>query len=450
MKLIKLFQTDGFRQAALRLLFVLTIISILWSDYHRFGWEYTGPHHEALTAASFAADNYDIPPLLLRARQCTSFIQTRSYWHEDYTPGIPFYRPLSLTWFWIEYHAFTPYHYNRWIAVSICLQLLFCTLFGLFLRKLSGSTSAALFTLCLFAGMRFGPISDFLECFRISEGVPGLVAVLAWKDQPTMLSDCALLSALIFTQREKWFAALFSAVVAVLFKEAGWITYALAFLMLAYQGKLSKVPKWVYVAAFIGIAIPMLARDLSGMGVIGGYRVGHNYSWRTRYMYAVAGTFFADAINGGWPAGLLGVTLYGICRLQRTRLILRVLAAAFAASVAIWLQSRLLHAPYVEGFAIMLDPSMELSYIILMFIFAVGAGLLVKERELIKAAGLLIIYSFIAALCYVAALQVNIHALELCYVCQASVVGLAIAATFRSASHWLARCVETRIGQADA
>ena len=49
-------------------------------------------------------DPIDIPPLVLRIKQCPTLIQTRSYWHEDYTPRVPFYRPLSLTWFWMEYH----------------------------------------------------------------------------------------------------------------------------------------------------------------------------------------------------------------------------------------------------------------------------------------------------------------------------------------------------------
>jgi hypothetical protein len=437
MNLTKLLGSERIRYFGIRLLFLFTVVSILTADYAQFSSEFIGPGHDAYTANIFVGDDYDIPPLLLRAHQCTSIIQTRSYWHEDYTPGIPFYRPLSLTWFWAEYHAFSSHYYNRWTVVSIVLGWLFCALFGLLVRNLTGSNAAALCTLLIFAGSRFPPMSDIFQFLFVSQDPPGLVSVLLWKDQPTILCDCAVAGALLCARSRKWIPALLLAVISVLFKEAGWVTYPLVLLMLVFYRMLPKVPWWVYVGAIICIAVPMLARYLSGMGLIGGYRVGHNYEWKVRYLYAVVGSFFQDALHGRWAAGILGFGLYGVFRWKHKSLLLRCSAVAALTILTAIVTAAVQKTTFLYGLVITIDPSMQMPTAVLLFIFAVGLGSLLRYKDLTLTAAFLVVCSFIAAFGYAAALQVNIHALEMCYACQAGAAGCGLTACFRALREWL-------------
>jgi hypothetical protein len=438
-------------RGAKTLFLIFTILSILWSNYAAWNSEFIGPQHNAYTAAIFRQDNYDIPPLVLRMQQARTFDGTKSYWHEDYTPGVPFYRPLSLTWFWLQYQWIGTDRYNGWIAVSIALEIIFCILLAVLVLRLTGSSTAPLFALLIFAGTRtVSPIAPVAYFFQFLDSAAALTTVAAWKDQPTLLSDIAVVSSMILAYYKKWLPGLLTVVVGILFKESSWIAFALTFLMLVLCGKLRDIPKWVYVGAVVSMAIPILARYLSGMGLIGGYRVGHNYGWKTRYITAVSGSYFSCFLWGTWPAALFATSLYGVVCWKRmhlyARLALVVLFLCAAGAANMILDS----ISFTTAVTMLLDPSLELHTVIICYFFVMAVGLLWQQNDLGKIALLFVVLSLIAALPYVAALQVNIHQLNLCYAFQSAAVGIAWAAGGRKFADWLEKLRHRQGGLTEA
>jgi hypothetical protein len=421
-----------YKVVALTILAVVTLISIFTTDFQQLSWEFIGPMHKENTAWYFRQDNFDIPPLILRTSQCTTFIQTRSYWHEDYTPKIAFYRPLSLTWFWFEYHHFGPNNYSSWTAVSLALHALFLVLLAAFLWEHTKSIAAVLLTLLFFAGLpQLASLLQLNSIVSMRWDSSALLPVVAWKDQPTLLADSACMFALIFAKREKWVAGIFFSVVGVLFKESGWFTWVLVFLMLLATGRLSKLPTWVYFGAVIGIAIPMILRSAAHMGVVGGYRVGANYEWKVRYINAMIGCFLAGGLHGPWPALFLGIALCSLTQWKSKSVYVYLLAAIVITFLSGILMDIVYGTTVIVGLVMLTDPASGISNEILGFVFGAGVFSLFKEKDLGKFALLLVIFSLIVGFGYVSALQVNVHALHLCYAFQCGATALGFVAIYR-------------------
>jgi hypothetical protein len=292
---------------------LLCLASVILASYYQAIYdEFLAPSHDAVVQQSYARDYKDIPPLLHRISECKTILQMSSYWHEDYTKSVPFYRPMSLTWYWLEYHALGADHFNRWDVVSIFLNLIFCVLLWFLVRDMTGSFTAACITLLVYAGSRDQDIGTAIMLAFKLQGTPALVASQCWKDQPTLISDCLTVLAMLLAFHKKWLAGLISALVAVLFKESGWITYPLVFVLLIGTRKLRDVPPYVYGAAFLAIALPMLGRYASHMGIVGGPQ-GQPVSlhgWFVRYAFTVCGAYIINFYHSNWITSLLGSACY--------------------------------------------------------------------------------------------------------------------------------------------
>jgi hypothetical protein len=414
------------------LVFLLLAISLLTADFLQFESMFIGPHHNEQTKAIFARDYIDVPPLLLRINQCKTFVQTRSYWHEDYTPSVPFYRPLSLTWFWLESHAFGQDHFNRWVAVSIIINLVFCTLLWSLVKSTTKSTAIATVTLLVFAGVRnFTPLNSILFSYLTLPDTPSLTTSLYWKDQATLLSDSFTLAAIVLANKKSWIPGLFCALCSVLFKESGWITYAMVFVFLAGTGKIRDIPRWVYVATVVCIALPMIARAASGMGLIGGQEVGENRNWFNRYALATLGPCFLCFARNVWAAPLFATALYGIARLKKMTVVIRLVLCLAALAICGLLYGSEIGVDPVTGLVALLDPSMQLSRVLICLLFVIAAGWLFEEKDIGRQALVFLILSFIAAMPFAAAAQVLERALHMCHAFHSVVIALAWIAGYR-------------------
>jgi hypothetical protein len=426
---------------ALRVLLVVAVfVSICETDRVTFATLFIGHNHSVKVAELFASDIVDVPPLLQRLSACRSIENLPMFWHGYYTIGTPFYRPLSLTALWLEYHFLGTSHYERWLAVSIVLQLLLCTLLGVFLLRLTGSWAMSMFSVLVFAGYRnwppLGPALEYIHCVANS---PSLVAATEWKNQPTQLCDCATLLALIFAQNRRWIAALFVSVIAVLFKEAGWIVYALTAVFLLGTGQIRFVPKWVYPAVIVSMAVPMVARYSSGMGLIGGLRIGSNHNWLVRYALSTGGAYVVSWMLRTWPAALFATLAYIIYRAEGIGPIVRLLLSLVAAMIATVAESHVEGIPLSVAFVVLFDPQLWFGCIAGCIVFMAASEITMRNTILRKPACVLTVLMLISALPYVGATQVSSHALELCYVFQSSLVGLAIVAMIEAAKSKLSR-----------
>ena len=419
------------RRAIIPVLLAITALSMIASNYVAFRPDFVGPGHRAHLAKRISRDLIDVPPLLLRTSQCSTFIQTRSYWHENYTPNVPFYRPLTLTWFWLEFHILGDYDYRGWILVSIFLQFSFSALFGLFVKKLTGSSALAFCTLIIFAGERTWLPTFISDLFLGTGYAPAVTATLAWKDQATQLADIAVVAALLCAAYEKWLPGLAAAVMAVLFKESGWITYALVIALLAVTGKLSAVPRWVYPAAIVCILLPIISRTLSGMGPIGGENIGSNRHWLIRYLLAIGGPYLVICWDGRWAAALLGSALYSVIRWRQRSLIVKLCAALAAFVTAAFLSSWQTGNALIINAVILVDPNSELYAVIICFLYTAGLDWLMIDKEMRAIALKTLPMMLIATLPFAGAAQVGLRALNLSYAFQSLVMAAACISGFR-------------------
>ncbi len=414
------------------LLTIATVSALLIGVYVGHHADFFGPHHVERTRAAYAKDTDDIPPLLLRTSQCKTLLQTRSYWHENYTPGIVYYRPLSLTWFWIQYQIFGANDFTGWISISIVLHLIFCIVLGIFVFNLTQSYCASLCTLIVFAGARsLLPIAGIMQLFSLAVDPPAMIAVISWKDQPTIIADTLTLLSLIFVRQEKWLWGLLAALTSILFKESGWIAYPLAFSLLISTGRLKYIPIWVYAAAAVVIAIPLAARYTAGMGLFVQHPATHYGPAFYRYCDCTCGLYLSGLLDQRWPATILGTGLCLLLFRPGLSLTVRTAAVLVLAAIAGGLNSYLLGASYIVGLEQLLDPTLELRYVAYCICFCFGLGQLIKDPLLLKAFGVLVMLSMIAAIPFVVVHQPNDHALHLCYAFQDASVGAIWAAFFR-------------------
>jgi hypothetical protein len=424
----------GIKVIALRSLLAFTIVTVLAAAIAQHRAEYFGSGHEAYAASSYAHDTDDIPPLLLRITECTTLLQTRSYWHEDYTPGITFYRPLSLTWFWFEAHILGLQHFGQWDIISIALHFAFCILLTIFVKDITQSNTAALLTTIVFAAIRpFPAHCDLISICDIASNTPALVAVSSWKDQPTVISDLLTLGALMLVRKQRWALALIAALAAVLFKESGLIAFPMIFLFAAYRGELRRVPKTCFAIAAVFIVIPFAARYLSGMGAFVPHAGQNVTGMTTRLLQTIVGIYFSGFLHKRWAATLFATGIYWIaCRKFRSPLsyLLVFLGLATAAGAA---NSLALGGTVICGIETLFDPQLQLLYIWVCFCYFAAAAATVKYPELFKAALLSAALSVLAALPDVAVHSPpNEHRMHLCFAFQSAVIGICAAGLLRS------------------
>jgi hypothetical protein len=420
---------------------MLTVASVILADFVALKEQFIGPHHDAICAAHYANDTDDIPPLLLRAGQCRTFLQTRSYWHENYTPGITYYRPLSLTFFWIQYHLFGTTYFNRWVMVSVALHLCFCVIFGVFVASITRSRLAALCTVMLFAGFRSFPYtSHILDIFNLSDLAPALGAVGSWKDQPTLISDGLTILSLFFARKKKIPPSLICALIGVLFKESALITYPLILLMLLAQGELHCLSKRHLAIAAVCIAIPPLARYAAGMGLFVPHIQTNFPVMIDRYVHTISGVYFMGFLVGQWAATLFASGFYILAIRRHGTLLTRLAWAIGLVLVGGLIEGRLIGGSLAVDIVALFDPSMQLVYIVECLYWCAAFDAVIRFPNLAKSALLMAGMSLLAALPDIAVHSPpNTHRLHLCFAFQSAVLGIGAAAILRIVQQAAAR-----------
>ena len=240
--------------------------------------------------------------------------------------------------------------------------------------------------------------------------------------------------ALVLAQKEKWLMAIGAALLSVLFKESGWITYILVLPVLYMSGQLKRIPPYAFVVALIAIALPLIAREAAGMGLVGRYDIGTNRNWLARYTNAVGGYFLVGMLHGRWVPGLLAVALYLSARWKKSNIVQFVLLIVLSVSVACLAECKAFHTQFVVALVYLFDPSISLFFILASLLFCFSLESLLRHEDLRRTAGWMLLFALLSASSYAAATQILEHALHLSYAFQSTIIGLVWMAVFRDAS----------------
>ena len=433
-----LFRDGLFRKYVIVLALLCTAILLIVPYVQQVNNWFVHPQSTIALNAEIGMD-WDVPPLVGRINQCPTFSSTSVYWQEEYTADTPFYRPLSLTWFWLQSRLLGLGQYSHWMVTTLVMRAVFDCLFAALLWRTSRSPAVVVCSLIAFAGLQpTGLLATLYTAIDLRPSIPQDVATGAWKDQPTLFSDSLCIASLICVLSNRWLIGILLATLLILFKESGWITYALGLTLLAADRRLLSVSRWVYPSVAASIVLLISLRHAAGLGWFGGLQMGTNEYWLTRYFGAVSGSLLHDLFYLKPAAGLftlLGVGTIAFCNyFCRSRNGVWLSFAFFSGTIVLSaaLNALVLHSDFMVALEELFDPSMGLPYIGQCIVFASGVFFLLSDKRMRVWAIAFAVCSMIAAAPYVAATQVQGHALHLCYAFQSALIGMAYVALARN------------------
>ncbi len=232
-----------------------------------------------------------------------TFHDTGAWWTGTWCPEAHYFRPLTITGFWLEYRIFGPQGNIGFTLVHIVSHLILLAIAFLFLAELLGLAPAALATLIYathWAGNLTLPTAD--------------EALTIWKDSCdvwcTTFYVAALWAYLLFLKRggtKRLLLAIGLFLISIGFKEVGYMVPFMLLLLLWHQRQW-KTHWWSAAPFFVLGAICWCYRlwALGGWGA----RTGANRSWMLRWANdamglrggMVANDFLTLAIIGAFVA----------------------------------------------------------------------------------------------------------------------------------------------------
>jgi len=338
--------------------------------------------------AYWTSEVYDDPSgdgrsIMRMMEAAPTFAQSLSFWTTADYNGYRFWRPLAKTAYWIEWKTFG-HDFEYWGAVSVCLYYICAATFGWMVFALTRRIPVMLLAVFLFAGVR--PFMSLLyPVFDTPNHTPALCA-MAWKDQPDLWLDTCIFAALALFANGSYGASLAMTVVAIGFKEPGWLTFPLALGMyLLRRPHLSKKTVYPWIATIV-ILIAIRIAITHGTYLeahcmsAGPHRPFHNIGWPNRYLAAAGGIFIINSITHPGTAFLamaIGI-LAGITKARHHALPI-LLVAATGSVIA---QGMAFHLPGDAALAGMLDWSDFGAYAMGSTLFAIAFAAAMSSKQL--------------------------------------------------------------------
>jgi hypothetical protein len=373
------------------------------------GWV-TNPHPVEATKAEYRRDSNDLSAGLTILLVKPTFRSTFSWWHEGILPTIPYWRPLACQFQWLESRSLGIYRFDRWMWVSLILELLLVMAYAVFVYALTRNYAVTLLSVVIWAGARSW-LFLLRHVFQAADETPLYLLLRSVKFQPDLFANLLIFSALALLCSRKWIGALVCTAIAICFKESGWLALPLGVVILASRRQLQLVPKWMYIATIAMMAVLVLFRWSAGPAVVHGFHMGSNQFWYSRYANAVEGALSINSqVDPGEALFALSIyLLYRVKRLQRPLIGLGILATALIAGAAISAHQE--HCSLLIGAVMILDPSVRLPVVLACLVCMVGLDAVVRDKDLRGFAVLSVALGLIAALQFVAATQILTHAL---------------------------------------
>ena len=373
------------------------------------------------------AHDLDLQLIIGGADQVTTIGETFRWWHGTWIGQVPFWRPLTSLLFWGEYRMFGPERYDLWLGVSIALQVVVSLLLIILFNRLSGTKWMGWAVALYFSAWRALPLNLGIGTGFLFAS-PSSLALDSPKNQPEITVAIFVLLALIGALRKQWWLVIISFVVAVCFKEMGWIALPLALVTVLWKygsKSLREIrPVW-WLALGVAVVALLVARASAGPEVFRGYHMGSNTMWVTRLVNSYADSFLSDRLfSTNVASALLGIALFTAC-LVRWRLWWKGLAVGVATIVVVGVQMAVHRVDPAIALA-MLAENWHVSFGTL--IFLIPAWALVTTEHERKSALRLAALMLLATLPFVAAGQVTQHVLYLKGVFESGIVVLAFAA----------------------
>ena len=373
-------------------------------------------------------DRIDIPLILHSVQSRPTFASTFAWWHSSWVKEVPFWRPLTIQMFWLEAHSFTTQRYDLWFLVTAIGHLAMLAALVWMVLTLTSSVAErpsdrargkaiVWLTIWIFAAAKIGGITPTFLADLFTQPFAN-VALDVWKNQPDILADLFVFLSLAFSCLRRWWPSIGCAFIAVAFKETGWMAWALDGWLLIIRGDWRRVPASVYVGAAVSIVVLLGLRWASGPEVFHGFRQGSNGAWFSRYESAVGGSYIVSLLVQPY-CFIMGHVLFVFGWLRsRGRALAGYLLLAGGLAVALSLQAYLSKGDFITALVSYVDFSMApVRTLLVIGIYLQLCGFcLVMQRPFYRriwlfAAGA----SAVTALPYVAASQVQIHALHLAY-----------------------------------
>lgn len=387
-------------------------------------------------AHAYAIGDIDQAVYLKHVQQHWSFLSTFAWWHQACVyPDLPrYWRPLTMLGFWSECHLFGAYRFDRWQAAEIVFFVLFAVLLAWFAYRITGSRVAPAITLLGLSS--FAPLlgmnpvtAPFLAFFTSFTNPDANVVLINWKDQAEIWAGAATLGALIFTLNARWWAALACTLVAIGFKESGWLVFPMILVLLVITGKLRSVPRSIWIASAVSSVLLLALRASAGRDTFLG-KGGHApHAWFSRYALSVTDQNLHLLATSSWVLPILAFSLAWLIVVSRRSTKTKLIAGAVLLVVACVLFGLANGQDPTVGIALILDPKTGLFPLISCLVY--GIALLLAWRSPAVRRQIVAIYALVllSALATTAVLQPNQHMLFLTNAFQCTLVAaVAVAA----------------------
>jgi hypothetical protein len=360
-----------------------------------------------------------------------TFLSTFGWWHETWAGIVPFWRPLTSQFFWLENHFFGFDRLDRWQWVGIFSHFVFVALLAAFTYRLTQrGWIAALAALCFAGAQAWFPMN--VVYLATGQSVPGDIALDSWKNQPEMWAGSCTLAALLLALNGKWAWSLVCVGIGVCFKESGWFAFPMIPLALWAEGRARQIPRRVIYAAAATAVVLIVLRACAGWSVFYGYHLGAEHSGLRRYVLAVEGYFLNTLFSPDAAAALAACMIFALCLWRRANFYLRLAIGIAGMAGCLFVDSRIQETAFDGAAAQFLEFDLELGKLIGCLLFLIAAYALIIDGRYRKQAFSLLPMILISGAGMAAALQVTLHALYLTFALNSVLLAMGIAAVAQS------------------
>jgi hypothetical protein len=363
--------SERFKTIAFFALCLLAVTSTVYEGYIGNRHWFVDRHVEQ-TARVFAVQDVDDAAFLHDIRSHPTATGPLFWWHNGWHGNrYPYYwRPLTMLSFWIEYHLFGAYRFDRWQIADIFFHLVFTALLAYFAFRVTRSRFAAPLSAIVFTGLTLFQVPE-VTFFIVGFTTPDAHVVLFnWKDQPEEWGGICTLISLLFAMRGRWLPAIGCAFASVCFKESGWLTYPMLLLTAIMWGRLRDVPKSAWVSAIVSCIVLIALRASAGHHVMFPPHDANNRFGLERYLNHVVDPNLRQLSGETWPIVFYGIVLAFLILTKKLRPVPKLLTgltAGAATSALIALSHR---TDIATAFACLVDWESGMHQLVEMTIYA--------------------------------------------------------------------------------
>lgn len=382
-------------------------------------------------------DPIDMGFLVPGIKSKPTFLSTFGWWHETWAGTVPFWRPLTSQFFWLEYHFFGFDHLDKWQWVGIASHFVAVLLLALLALRLFENKWIAPVAVLFFAGSEKLWPADLLAPLYGVRQIPANIALDSWKNQPELWTAACTFGAILAAISGRWAAAMACTAAAICFKESGWYLYLIVPLALWGVGKLGQVPRRVVIATIAMAVVFILLRASAGWTVFYGYHTGPETSGLTRYFTAVEGFWVGLLRSPSAATAIMAGCLFALMILRRPGEIARLILAAVVILACIFLNARLQLTTPDAAVAQYMEWDLELGNLVLSLLW-LGAAWVLLTSPTYRRMGLAVVgMVLVSGISMGAAVQITRHVLYPTYAFQSLLMAMVLAACAeRAAGLW--------------